>query len=155
MVDQLGFDDCIDRHADDLQAALAATCPAGIDMHFESVGGAVFDALLPLLNTWARIPVCGLIADYNATGLPAGPDRLPLLEATLLRKRIRMRGFITIADYGARWNEFAGAMRAWVRQGSVKVREDIVYGLEDAPDAFMGLLQGRNFGKLIVRLAYE
>ena len=155
VVDQLGFDDCIDHLADNMADALAAACPAGIDVYFENVGGAVFDAVLPLLNTRSRIPVCGLIASYNASALPAGPDRLGLLEATLLKKRIRMQGFITMADYGSRWNEFAGAMREWVREGSVKVREDIVFGLENAPDAFMGLLQGRNFGKLIVQLAYE
>lgn len=155
VVDRLGFDDCIDHRAGDMPDNLAAACPAGIDVYFESVGGAVFDAVLPLLNTRSRIPVCGLIAGYNATALPAGPDRLGLLEATLLQKRIRMQGFVTMEDYGSRWSEFAGAMREWVREGKIEVREDIVFGLENAPHAFMGLLQGRNFGKLIVQLAHE
>ena len=134
---------------------MAAACPKGIDVYFENVGGPVFDAVLPLLNTQARIPVCGLISGYNASALPPGPDRLGLLAGTLLRKRIRMQGFIVFDDYGPRWREFAGAMGAWVQEGKVKVREDIVFGLENAPEAFIGLLKGGNFGKLIIQLAHE
>jgi len=113
VIDELGFDFCIDHHADNLTGRLAAACPKGIDVYFESVGGAVFDAVLPLLNTKARVPVCGLIAAYNTTELPPGPDRLGLLVGTLLRKRIRMQGFIIFDDYGPRWSEFAGAMVEW------------------------------------------
>lgn len=155
MIDELGFDFCIDHHEDDLSGHLAAACPKGIDVYFESVGGAVFDAVLPLLNTKARIPVCGLVADYNTTALPPGPDRLGLLVGTLLRKRIKMQGFIVFDDYAPRAREFAGAMGGWVRDKQVKVREDIVFGLESAPDALMGMLQGKNFGKLIIQLANE
>jgi NADPH-dependent curcumin reductase len=155
VVDELGFDFCVDHHAADLPGHLAAACPKGIDVYFESVGGAVFDAVLPLLNTKARIPVCGLIAGYNATGLPPGPDRLGLLVGTLLRKRILMQGFIIFDDYGSRWPEFAGAMREWVLDGRVKAREDIVFGLENTPEAFIGLLQGHNFGKLVIQVAHE
>jgi NADPH-dependent curcumin reductase CurA len=155
VIDELGFDFCIDHRADDLPGRLAAACPNGIDIYFENVGGAVFDAVLPLLNTQARVPVCGLIAAYNATELPPGPDRLGLLVGTLLRKRIRMQGFIVFDDYGPRWSEFAGAMGAWVQDDKVKVREDIVFGLENAPEAFIGLLRGKNFGKLIIQLAHE
>jgi len=155
VVDELGFDGCVDHRADDLPERLAAACPKGIDLYFENVGGAVFDAVLPLLNTKARIPVCGLIAAYNDTALPAGPDRLGLLVGTLLRKRIKMQGFIVFDDYGPRWSEFAGAMAQWVQQDKVKVREDIVFGLENAPAAFIGLLQGKNFGKLVIALAHE
>jgi NADPH-dependent curcumin reductase CurA len=155
VIDELGFDFCVDHRADDLPGRLAIACPKGIDVYFESVGGAVFDAVLPLLNTKARVPVCGLIAAYNATELPPGPDRLSLLVGTLLRKRIRMQGFIIFDDYGPRWSEFAGAMREWVRDNKVKVREDIVFGLENAPEAFIGLLQGMNFGKLAIQLAHE
>jgi len=154
-VDELGFDFCVDHRADDLHGHLAAACPKGIDVYFENVGGAVFDAVLPLLNAKARVPVCGLISAYNATELPPGPDRLGLLVATLLRKRIKMQGFIVFDDYGPRWSEFAGTMGAWVQEGKVKVREDIVFGLEKAPEAFIGLLQGRNFGKLVIQLALE
>ena len=155
VTDELGFDFCVDHRADDLAGRLAAACPKGIDVYFENVGGAVFDAVLPLLNSKARIPVCGLIAAYNATELPPGPDRLGLLVGTLLRKRIRMQGFIIFDDYGPRWSEFAAAMGEWVDESRVKVREDIVFGLENAPEAFIGLLQGKNFGKLVIQLAHE
>ena len=153
VVDELGFDACLDHRAGDLPGRLAAACPKGIDVYFENVGGAVFDAVLPLLNAKARIPLCGLVAAYNATALPDGPDRSGLLTSTLLRKRIRMQGFIVFDDYGPRWSEFAGVMGAWVQAGKVKVREDIVSGLENAPEAFIGLLEGRNFGKLVVQVA--
>ncbi len=152
VVKQFGFDACIDRRDADFSQRLADACAQGIDVYFENVGGAVFDAVLPLLNAGARIPVCGLIANYNATSLPPGPDRLGLLARTLLTKRIRMQGFIIFDDYGDRFGEFAGPMRTWVDEGRVKFREDIVDGLENAPQAFIGLLEGRNFGKLIVRV---
>jgi len=153
VVDELGFDACIDHRAPDFAAQLAAACPDGIDVYFENVGGAVFDAVLPLLNTKARIPVCGLIADYNATGLPDGPDRIGLLARTILTKRIRMQGFIIFDDYGSRYGEFHGQMGSWLQEGKIKFREDIVEGLENAPQAFIGLLEGKNFGKLIIHVA--
>ena len=143
VVEELGFDACIDHRAPDFAEQLAAACPQGIDIYYENVGGAVFDAVLPLLNAKARIPVCGIIAHYNATGLPAGPDRLPLLEGLILRKRIRMQGFIIFDDYGSRFDEFLQQMSSWVEQGKIKFREDIVDGLEQAPQAFIGLLQGQ------------
>ena len=155
VIEELGFDFCVDHRADDLPGRLAAACPKGIDVYFENVGGPVFDAVLPLLNTKARVPVCGLIATYNATALPPGPDRLGLLVGTLLRKRIKMQGFIVFDDYAPRWSEFAGAMGEWVQEDKVKVREDIVFGLENAPEAFIGLLEGKNFGKLVIQLAHE
>ncbi|MBW8366559.1 MAG: NADP-dependent oxidoreductase [Arenimonas sp.] len=155
VVDELGFDACIDHRAPDLPRSLAAACPKGIDVYFENVGGAVFDAVLPLLNAKARVPVCGLVAAYNATELPPGPDRLGLLVGTLLRKRITMQGFIVFDDYAPRFPEFTAAMGEWVQAGKVKVREDIVSGLENAPEAFIGLLEGKNFGKLVVQLAHE
>jgi hypothetical protein len=155
VMDELGFDFCVDHHAEDLPGNLAAACPKGIDVYFENVGGAVFDAVLPLLNTKARVPVCGLVAGYNATELPPGPDRLGLLVGTLLRQRIKMQGFIVFDDYGPRWSEFADAMGKWVREEKIQVREDIVFGLEKAPEAFIGLLTGENFGKLVIQLAHE
>ncbi|HAT4984540.1 TPA: NADP-dependent oxidoreductase [Serratia marcescens] len=155
VVEELGFDACIDHRAPDFADQLAAACPQGIDIYYENVGGAVFDAVLPLLNAKARIPVCGIIAHYNATGLPAGPDRLPLLEGLILRKRIRMQGFIIFDDYGSRFDEFLQQMSSWVEQGKIKFREDIVDGLEQAPQAFIGLLQGKNFGKLVIRVAEQ
>ena len=159
VIDELGFDFCVDHLADDLPGQLSAACPRGIDVYFENVGGAVFDAVLPLLNTQARVPLCGLIAQYNrvdkASDWPPGPDRLGRLLGTLLRKRIKMQGFIVFDDYRPRWSEFAGAMREWVQEGKVKVKEDIVFGLQNAPEAFIGLLTGRNFGKLVIQLAHE
>ena len=152
-VQELGFDACIDHHSTDLAAQLAAACPQGIDVYFENVGGKVFDAVLPLLNTGARVPVCGLIAQYNATALPEGPDRVPLVMRTLLSKRIRMQGFIIFDDYGHRYPEFVKDMGQWLTEGKIKFREDRVDGLENAPQAFIGLLEGKNFGKLIVRVA--
>ncbi len=153
VVEELGFDACLDHREPDLKGRLKAACPDGIDVYYENVGGAVFDAVLPLLNTKARVPVCGLIANYNLTGLPDGPDRTPLLMGSILRKRITMQGFIIFDDYGDRFGEFFRDMSGWVKDGKVKFREDIVDGLENAPQALMGLLEGRNFGKLVIRVA--
>ncbi|MGD7653339.1 MAG: NADP-dependent oxidoreductase [Verrucomicrobiales bacterium] len=151
-IEDLGFDACIDHRAEDFAEQLAAACPDGIDVYFENVGGKVFDAVLPLLNTRARIPLCGLIAHYNETELPPGPDRLPLLTRTMLVKRIKMQGFIIFDDYGSRYDEFATAMSAWIKEGKIKINEDVVDGLEHAPEAFIGLLAGRNKGKLVIRI---
>ena len=149
----LGFDVCLDHHAQDFSQQLAKACPQGIDIYYENVGGKVFDAVLPLLNTSARIPLCGLVSGYNATSLPAGPDRLPLLMATLLKKRIRMQGFIIGQDYGHRIQEFQREMGRWVKEGKIHYREQITDGLENAPQTFIGLLTGKNFGKVVIRLA--
>jgi len=154
-VDDLGFDDCLDHHDSELATMLAKACPKGIDVYFENVGGKVFDAVLPLLNTSARVPLCGLISGYNSTSLPDGPDRTALLMRTLLIKRIRMQGFIVFDDYGHRYPEFAQAMGQWLAEGKITFREDIVDGLENAPAAFIGLLEGKNFGNLIVRVAKD
>ena len=155
VVDVLGFDACIDHQSANFPVLLAAACPTGIDVYFENVGGAVFDAVLPLLNTNARVPLCGMIANYNDTALPLGPDRMGLLTRTLLSKRIKRQGFIIFADYGERIDEFTTAMGEWVKAGKIKFREDIVDGLENAPRAFIGLLEGKNFGKLIIRVGPE
>lgn len=151
-VETLGFDVCLDHHAADFAQQLAKACPQGIDVYYENVGGKVFDAVLPLLNTSARVPVCGLVSGYSATELPAGPDRLPLLMGTLLKKRIRMQGFIIGQDYGHRIGEFQTAMSQWISNGSIKYREQITDGLENAPEAFFGLLKGKNFGKVVIRV---
>jgi NADPH-dependent curcumin reductase len=149
---ELGFDACLDHRAPDLRKRLASACPKGIDVYFENVGGEVFEAVWPLLNTHARVPVCGVIAQYNAASLPPGPDRTPLLLMGVLAKRVRMQGFI-ISDYNPRMPEFLREMAPWVRDGRIKTREDIVQGLENAPAAFLGLLEGKNFGKLIVQVS--
>lgn len=148
----LGFDECLDHKSSDFARQLTQACHKGIDIYFENVGGKVFDAILPLLNTKARIPVCGLISQYNATQLPDGPDRLSLLMSTILVKRLKVQGFIIFDDYGNRYNEFAKEMTEWVSSGQIKYREHLVDGLESAPKAFIGLLEGQNFGKLVIRV---
>lgn len=152
VVDTLKFDACIDYKANGFPAALKAAVPGGIDIYFENVGGAVFDAVLPLLNPKARIPVCGLISQYNATAVPDGPDRMNLLLGTILRKRMTLRGFIVFDDFGHLYPEFAKQMGDWVKAGKVKYREEMIVGLERAPAAFVGLLKGEAFGKRVVRL---
>jgi len=154
VVTTLGFDACIDYKADGFPDALKAAVPDGIDVYFENVGGAVFDAVMPLLNTSARIPVCGLISQYNATSLPDGPDRLNLLLGTILRKRMTMRGFIVFDDFAPLYPEFAKQMTEWVRDGKIHYREEIIDGLEHAPAAFIGLLNGEAFGKRVVKLTH-
>ncbi|WP_261883599.1 NADP-dependent oxidoreductase [Vibrio pelagius] len=151
----LGFDECIDHKAEDFAEQLAAACDKGIDVYFENVGGKVFDAVMPLLNTGARVPVCGLISQYNATSLPDGPDRMSALMGMLLVKRIKMQGFIIFDDYAHRYNEFAIQMTEWLAQGKIQYKEQVVEGLENAPQAFMGLLKGENFGKLVIKTNQE
>jgi NADPH-dependent curcumin reductase len=147
VLDTLGFDACVDHRAPDFREALAAACPNGIDVYFENVGGTVQQTVWPLLNDLARIPVCGLIAQYNlATPMP-GPDMF-----TVLRKRLMLRGFV-VFDFASKQADFLRDVGEWVRSGRIKYREDIVDGLENAPTAFLGLLQGKNFGKLLVRVA--
>lgn len=151
-VDTLGFDACLDHHSDDLATLLAKTCTDGIDVYFENVGGKVFDAVLPLLNPKSRIPLCGLISQYNATELPDGPDRMSSLMGTLLVKRAKMQGFIVFDDYGHRYGEFNKAMMTWLSEGKIKYKEHRVEGLENSVSSFIGLLEGKNFGKLVVRV---
>ncbi|MBR9872978.1 NADP-dependent oxidoreductase [Vibrio sp. J1-1] len=150
--EELGFDECIDHKAEDFAQQLKNACDNGIDVYFENVGGKVFDAVMPLLNVKARIPVCGLISQYNATELPQGTDHLPLLMSKILVKRIKVQGFIIFDDYGHRYDEFAQDMNQWLAEGKIQYREQLVQGLKYAPDAFMGLLEGKNFGKLVVQV---
>ena len=154
VVEELGFDACVDHRAPDFAERLKQACPKGIDVYFENVGGPVFDAVFPLLNPFARMPVCGLIAQYNATELPAGPNRVPQLMRAVLTKRLTIRGFI-VFDFAAKEADFLRDVSAWVREGRIKYREDVVEGLENAPNALIGLLKGRNFGKVVVRVASE
>lgn len=148
---KLGFDDCLDHRAPDLAGRLRQACPDGIDVYFENVGGAVFDAVLPLLNRFARVPVCGLIAHYNASGLPPGPDRLPLLMQKILTNRLSMRGFI-VGDFQSQYPDFLRDVGTWVREGRIRYREDITDGLEHAPAELIRLLEGGNFGKKLIRV---
>ena len=148
----LGFDECLDHREAELAQRLAAACPNGIDVYFESVGGAVLGAVLPLLNIGARVPVCGLIAWYNLDKLPEGVDRTPQLLSTVLRQRIKVQGFI-IFDHYHRVPAFQQDMSGWLREGRVSYREQVIDGLENAPRGLMGMLRGENFGKLIVRVS--
>lgn len=149
--DDLGFDDCVDHRSADFPERLKAACPRGIDIYFENVGGRVFEAVFPLLNTFARVPVCGLISQYNATEIPPGPNRLPQLFRATLTKRLTIRGFI-VFDFAALFDDFLRDVSQWINDGRIKYREDVVEGLENAPQAFMGLLKGKNFGKQLVRV---
>ncbi|TMJ28882.1 MAG: NADP-dependent oxidoreductase, partial [Alphaproteobacteria bacterium] len=146
---ELGFDACVDHRAPDFAKRLEAACPGGIDVYFENVGGAVQQTVWTLLNDFARIPVCGLIAQYNASSPMPGPDMF-----SVLRKRLLLRGFI-VWDFAAREADFLREATEWVRAGRIKYREDVVAGLENAPAAFLGLLQGKNFGKMLVKIAAE
>jgi NADPH-dependent curcumin reductase len=152
-VERLGFDACIDHHSDAFDAELAAACAGGIDVYYENVGGKVFRAVLGLLNPHARIPVCGLISQYNEAPRTEQRETVQALMRTILVKRISLRGFIISDGFAHRRAEFLEAMGGWLREGKVKYREDVVEGLENAPSAFLGLLAGRNFGKLVVRVA--
>jgi NADPH-dependent curcumin reductase CurA len=147
VVRELGFDACVDYKNASFLAALTGACPAGIDVYFENVGGAVLAAVLTLLNQNARIPLCGLISDYNAPILPPGPNLRPLLV-----KRAMVKGFI-ISDHADRAPAFLRDCTEWVRDGTLKYREDIVEGLEAAPAALLQLFEGKNFGKLLVRVS--
>jgi NADPH-dependent curcumin reductase CurA len=147
---EFGFDACLDHRDPDLGARLKEACPKGIDVYFENVGGAVFEAVFPLLNAFARIPVCGLIAHYNDTQAKA-PKWAASLMAAILIKRLTFRGFI-VSDFAARHADFLRDMSQWVREGKVKYKEFVTEGLDSAPPAFMGLLKGANFGKQLVRV---
>ena len=135
-----------------LGLAIASEAPPISGIIAAVVGGKVFDAVMPKLNTGARVPVCGLVSQYNATSLPEGPDRMSLLMGKILTSRITMRGFIIFDDFGHRYPEFAKEMMTWIQAGKIQYREEIVDGLESAPEAFIGLLEGRNFGKCVIRV---
>ncbi|MGP4713040.1 MULTISPECIES: NADP-dependent oxidoreductase [unclassified Psychrobacter] len=152
-VNELGFDVCIDHKADDFAEQLKAACPDGIDIYYENVGGKVFDAVLPLLNAHARIPVCGLVSQYNATELPDGKDRLGLLFRHVLSNRLTIKGFIIHEEYGDHFPEFLKTMSKWVESGAVKTKEYVAEGLDEAPNAFVRMLNGENFGKTVVKVA--
>jgi NADPH-dependent curcumin reductase CurA len=147
VVDELGFDACVNYKTDDLVPALRAACPNGADIYFENVGGKVFAAILRVINRGARIPLCGMIAEYNATADPGGPNLRPLLV-----QRAMIKGFI-VSDHYDRFPAFLQEVTPLVRDGRIKYREDIVDGLDAAPAALIGLFEGRNFGKMLVRVA--
>jgi NADPH-dependent curcumin reductase len=149
--DKLGFDEAVDHRAADFEQRLAAACPNGVDIYFENVGGAVWTAVFPLLNQFARVPVCGLVSQFGAP-VPAGPDRVPATIRQVLSKSLTIRGFI-VDHYSEMFPEFEREIGAGLKDGTIVQREDVVDGFENAPVAFMGMLEGRNFGKLLIRVA--
>jgi NADPH-dependent curcumin reductase len=152
LVEEFGFDAAVDHRDPDFERHLADAVPGGIDVYFENVGGRVTDAVLPLLNEFARVPVCGLVAQYNATEAPPGPNLLPGFMRQVLTKSLTVRGFIQREFAPRLYAEFLERMSAWVADGSVRYREDRVTGLENAPAAFRGMLTGANLGKLLVEV---
>ena len=147
VVKELGFDECINRNTQDLSSALKAACPDGIDVYFDNTAGAILEAVLQQINLGARIPLVGLISQYNAENPPPGPNLMPLLV-----KRALIKGFL-VSDYQQRQAEFLNDVVQWLQVGKLKYKEDVVEDLENAPRAFIGLLQGKNFGKLIVKVS--
>ena len=145
--DELGFDAAINHRTEDVPHALAAACPDGIDIYFDNVGGAILDACLKLMNLGGRIPTCGLISQYNATEPVPGPYNYSMI----LMQRLRVEGFIT-RDFAARYPEAIGALGQWMAEGKIKVRTEIVDGLENALQTVKKLYMGANTGKLIIRV---
>ena len=146
---ELGFDACIDYKAEkDLDAALRAACPHGIDVYFDNVGGEISDAVFRNLGFFARVALCGSISQYNASSVAMGPRLL----GTFVGKRVSMRGFI-VSDFVNRWPPALRQMGEWVKSGKIKYREDVVQGIDKAPRAFIGMLRGENFGKQLVKMA--
>lgn len=146
---ELGFDACLDYKAEkDLDAALRAACPNGPDVYFDNVGGEITDAVLRNINFFGRVALCGSISQYNATGASMGPRLL----GTFVGKRVMARGFI-VTDFAQYYGPAMRQMGEWIRDGKLKYREDIVEGIDKAPRAFIGLLRGENFGKMLVKLA--
>jgi NADPH-dependent curcumin reductase CurA len=143
---ELGFNACIDHRSADLGPALDRACPKGIDVYWENVGGAVQQAVFPRLNDFGRMVMCGMVAEYNDVEPQPGPNL-----TSAVRKRLRIQGFI-VSDRWQRFAEYRAMAAPLLKSGELKYREDIVEGLERAPEAFVGLLQGRNFGKLVVKL---
>ena len=147
VVKELGFDACVSYRSANLVDALKAACPKGIDVYFDNVGGDVLKAVLPQMNPFGRIPLCGHIAQYSATEMPPGPNL-----GIAVGMRLKIQGFI-VGDHGDRLADFLRDASGWVREGTLKYREDIAEGLESAPQAFIGLLRGENLGKQLVRVA--
>ena len=150
IVNELGFDAGINYKTEDVDAALAAACPNGIDVYFDNVGGFVTDAVMQQINVHARISVCGQISQYN---LPT-PELAPRNMGLLIQKQARMEGFL-VFNFAHRHEHARQRMAAWIRSGDLRYREDVVEGLENAPAAFIGMMTGENFGKLLVRVDSE
>ncbi|KAJ1684137.1 hypothetical protein LUZ63_020706 [Rhynchospora breviuscula] len=153
LTEDFGFDVGLDHRADDFREQLAAAVPDGIDVYFENVAGPVLDAVRRHLNLYARIPVCGLVANYNATAAPEGPDKMPGFLGQILTKSLTVRGFIQSEFVKEHYKDFLREMGQWVADGDVRYREDVVEGLDRAAEAFAGMLRGANTGKLLVKVS--
>jgi NADPH-dependent curcumin reductase CurA len=149
--EELGFDAALDHSAPDLAGRLAEACPEGVDIYWENIGGEVLRAVLPLMNRFGRVPLCGFVAHYNDRSLPEGPDRSLLLWGAILSKRLRVQGFI-VDDYAEDAGPFHREVAPWIRAGTIRWREDVVEGLERAPEQLVAVLKGRTFGKALVHL---
>lgn len=153
VVKNLGFDACIDHKTDDFAERLKAACTDGIDVYFENVGGKVLYAVLPLLNPFARMPVCGVVSWYNLTGLPEGMDFGPAIMGTILRMKVKVQGFIIFDSFPkSTYRDFVNDMSQWLAEGKIQYKEQVVEGLENAPAALNDVLLGKNFGKIVVRV---
>jgi hypothetical protein len=152
VTETLGFDAAVDYKGGKLAADLRAQCPKGVDIYFENVGGEVLEAVLPLFNNFARIPMCGHVAEYNVVERPVGPDKMPDLFLAILGKRLTIRGFV-VSDFMQDMQDFVRDMSGWLAAGKIKYREEITDGLENAPRAFQAMLRAENFGKPIVRVS--
>ena len=153
LVEEFGFDAAVDHRADDFRDRLADAVPDGIDVYFENVGGDVWRAVERHLNLYARIPVCGLVAGYNATAAGDGPDRFDGFMRRVLTKSLTVRGFIQSEFEREHFGAFLEDMSGWVRGGQVRYLEDVTDGLENVVEAFTGMLVGRNFGKVLVKVS--
>ena len=151
---KLDFDQCINHRDPGFSQRLKKACPDGIDIYYENVGGKVLEAVIPLLNFQARIPVCGIIAHYNDKSLPKGTNYLPALMRVVLTQRVTIQGFI-VTDFSSDYAEFYDVMGQWVQNRDIIYREDIIAGLDNAVLAFQGLLEGENFGKLLIQLSED
>jgi NADPH-dependent curcumin reductase len=153
VVKNLGFDACIDHKTDDFAEQLKASCPEGIDVYFENVGGKVLYAILPLLNPFARMPVCGVASWYNLAGLPEGMDFGPAIMGTILRMKVKVQGFIIFDSFPkSTYSDFVNDMSEWLAEDKVRYKEQVVEGLENAPAALNDVLLGKSFGKMVVRV---
>jgi NADPH-dependent curcumin reductase CurA len=150
--EELGFDAAVDHRAPDFAEQLAAACPDGVDVYFENVGGAVWEAVLPLFNKFARVPLCGLIAQYNGAGQAAEGDRLAETLRVVLTKNMTLRGFFNTEFVEEYYPEFLRVVSDGISDGRIKYRENITEGLERAPEAFLGMLRGQNLGKALVKV---
>lgn len=153
VVEQLGFDACINHQDEQFADQLKQACPDGIDVYFENVGGKVLYAVLPLLNPFARVPVCGVVGWYNLKALPEGRDLGPVIMGTILRMKVKVQGFIIFDSFPeSTYNEFVNDMSTWLEENKVQYKEQIVDGLENAPSALNDVLLGNSFGKVVIKV---